>query len=46
MGLIEAYSGTYESHFDPSGSATAVPGRTVPQLNIPSLFDLSIDDVS
>ena len=46
MGLIEACSGTHESHSDPSGPAAAALGRTVPQLNIPDLLKLSIDDVS
>ena len=46
MGLLGACSGTHESHVDPAGPAATAPVRTAPQLNIPGLLTLSIDEMS
>ena len=46
VALVSACSGTHESHQDPAVPATAAPVRNVPQLDVPGLLHLSIDEIS
>ena len=44
--FVSACLGTHESHQHPVVSAPAAPVRNVPQLDVPGLLGLSIDEIS
>ena len=44
--FVGACSGTHETHNDKAVPAMAAPVRNLPQLNVPGLLSLSIDEMS